>query len=666
MLKTIKHVRPNHNIQYKKPFSGLKEGDFVIIPIQNKFRHGIIIEKTEKEPNFPTKNIQSKLNDFISLTKEQISICKFVAKYYFCNEEQSLKLCLPPKFWQTPKLKHINDTEIQAPILKQQKNFVITSDSHKLSSKQQEIYQNIIDYPGNSLLFGITGSGKTEIYRTLINHYIEKGHQALLLVPEISLTPQLIEYFYSQFQEKIALIHSKISPTDKIHEWHRVKNGEAKLIIGSRSALFMPFKNLGVIIMDEEHEWTYKQESTPRYHAKKVAEKLCENFSAKLLLASATPSIDSYFEAQENKYNLLKLPEKIYKQINPDKNSPQMNIQIVDMRDELKKKNFSVFSEILQEKLTKNLKEGKQSILFLNRRGWSNAIVCRDCGSGLNCPHCEIPLTVHKNGKTHHLICHYCGIIKNIPTFCHKCGSIRIKTIGAGTQKIQEELEKLLPTAKILRADRDTTTRKDAFKNIYNAFKARKADILIGTQMIGKGLDLPDVNLVGVILADVGLHIPHFRSQERTFQLITQVAGRTGRRDIEGEVIIQTYSPTNIAIKTAANQDFETFYQKEIENRKKLSYPPYSQIIKILYEDIDEKKTLKKISDLEKSLQDFLEEYQKTKNEKDHHEIYSSPAMPSKIANKYRHQITIKATSPKIFFPLLPTGKKWKIDIDPI
>ena len=469
----------------------------------------------------------------------------------------------------------------------------------KLTEDQQKIFDNIVSSKNQKhLIHGVTGSGKTEIYLQLIKKTLEEKKGAIILVPEIALTTQLIQYFANHFKNEIAVLHSKMTNNERAQEWWRLKTGEAKVLLGSRSGLFAPVQNLGLVVMDEEHEWTYKQDNAPRYHARKVAEMMMEmRPDVKLVLGSATPSVETYFltgaggkgsgagrAEGAGGYELQKLSERV----GGSSKTELPLVEIVDLRFEFRKKNYSIFSDALQEALTETLKNKEQAILFLNRRGAASAVVCRECGYTVKCETCEIAMTLHgRAGEAGGdlLICHHCGSLKKPILTCPNCKSTYIRNMGVGTQRVESEIKKMFPQAKVLRADRDTTNTKKGFEKIYNDFKNHKADILVGTQMIAKGLDIPKVSLVGVMLADIGLHIPDFRASEKTFQLMTQVAGRAGRRDKRGYVIIQTYSPTHPAIVAAGNHDYRKFYEVEIADRKDFGYPPFAPIIKLTFQD---------------------------------------------------------------------------------
>lgn len=481
---------------------------------------------------------------------------------------------------------------------------------------------------GVFLLQGVTGSGKTEVYLQAIASTLETGRQAVTLVPEISLTPQMIELFRGRFGGKVAVLHSALSDRERYNEWRRVKENEAPVVLGTRSAVFAPLPRLGLFVIDEEHESTYKQEDRLRYHAREVALKRAQLTGAVVVLGSATPSLESRFKAEAGRYyHLLKLPHRIDMR-------PLPPVRVLDMRKELKEGNRGIFSRRLVVAINGCLERGEQVLLFLNRRGYATIVVCRECGLVLKCPHCDISLTYHLDGR---LRCHYCNYTTVLPEACPSCGSHYIRHFGTGTQKVQQEVQKLFPQARIVRMDRDTTTRKGSHYRIINAFLAGQADILIGTQMIAKGLDIPRVTLVGVINADTTLHMPDFRAAERTFQLLTQVAGRTGRGELAGEVLIQTYSPDHYSIAAAAKHDFEGFYRSEMPVRRLLGYPPFNHLARLLFTHKDEKEVKKGVE----QAKIILEKVVSRRGE--HIDILGpAPASLSRIKNRFRWQLVLK------------------------
>lgn len=421
------------------------------------------------------------------------------------------------------------------------------------------------------LLKGVTGSGKTEVYMELIAHTISQGRQAIVLIPEIALTYQTVMRFYNRFGDRVSIMNSRLSQGERYDQFERAKAGDIDIMIGPRSALFTPFSNLGLIIIDEEHENSYKSEGVPRYHARETAIEYARMCNASVVLGSATPSIDSYYNAQIGRYKLLELKTRV-----DDK--PLPDCEVIDLRRELKNGNRSILSLRLQELMEDRLRKGQQTMLFINRRGVAGFMSCRACGYVVKCPHCDVSLSQHNNGR---MVCHYCGYEEPVPRVCPSCGSKYISGFKAGTQKIEQMVQNRFPQAKILRMDFDTTRTKDSYEKILQAFANNEADILIGTQMIVKGHDFPNVTLVGVLAADMSLHVSDFHAAERTFELLTQAVGRAGRGKEPGQAVIQTYDPDNYAIQAAKRQDYEDFYNQEIEYRQMLYYPPVWNLLLI-------------------------------------------------------------------------------------
>ena len=505
---------------------------------------------------------------------------------------------------------------------------VYNKDSAKtLTIEQENIIREYINSDDKMfLLKGVTGSGKTEVYMKLVERVLLEEKSAIILVPEIALTPQIIERFKGRFGVNVALFHSKLSYGERFDEWFRVKEGKSKVIVGARSAIFLPAKNLGLIIIDEEHENTYKSEQNPKYQTKEVAEYLSELKGCKVILGSATPSIETYYRALTGEMKLLELNSRV-------DNKPMPPMKVIDMRNELKGGNKSLFSRELFIAIQERLKRKEQIILFLNRRGFSTFVSCRSCGYVFKCDECDISMTYHKNGL---LICHYCGKTKREPRECPKCHSKYVKFFGAGTQRVEEEVKKYFNNVRILRMDVDTTRDKHSYERIYNTFKNGEADILIGTQMVSKGLDFKNVTLVGILAADMSINIPDYRAAERTFQIITQVAGRAGRGDKQGEVLIQTYTPQHYSLQYAVNYDYEGFYEKEFTVRAMMKYPPFGKLLLINGTSKKEellKNFMHKITMMIKPLVESCLDI----------EILGPiPCMISKVKENYRWQIVIK------------------------
>ncbi|WP_350301972.1 primosomal protein N' [Peribacillus frigoritolerans] len=475
------------------------------------------------------------------------------------------------------------------------------------------------------LLYGVTGSGKTEVYLQAIASVIEKGKEAIMLVPEISLTPQTVKRFKERFGEQVAVMHSGLSVGEKYDEWRKIHRKEVKVVVGARSAVFAPFENLGLVIIDEEHESSYKQEETPRYHARDVAIERAKSYRCPVILGSATPTLESFARAKKNVYKLLTLSQRMNKNALPA-------VDIVDMREELRTGNRSMFSELLFTKLKDRLEKGEQTVLMLNKRGHSSFVMCRSCGLVINCPNCDISLTYHRFNDI--MKCHYCGFEEGMPSACPECESEHIRFFGTGTQKVEEELAKILPEARVIRMDVDTTSKKGSHERLLNAFGEGKADILLGTQMIAKGLDFPNITLVGVLSADTMLHLPDFRSSEKTFQLLTQVSGRAGRHQLPGEVVIQTYTPEHYSIELSAFQDYDAFYEREMHLRRQSHYPPYYYVVLITVSHEDLMKTV--------SVTEKITNYLGSRLNRDSIVLGPVASPISRINNRYRYQCLIK------------------------
>ena len=535
-----------------------------------------------------------------------------------------------------------------------------------LTSSQQAAWKSIhqVSYeqakqsqPPVFLLFGVTGSGKTEIYLQALAQVTAAGKRGICLVPEIALTPQTVERFANRFPGRVAILHSGLSLGEQFDEWQWIREGNCDVVIGPRSALFAPQPNLGLIIIDEEHEWTYKQEDkSPRYHARDVAIKLAELSGAAIILGSATPDIESFHKAQSGQYHLVELKERI----TPHGYSPLPKVNIVDMKEELKAGNTGLFSRSLVAAMRETLAQSEQIILFLNRRGTATFIQCRNCGFVFRCPHCSVALTFHSLEKR--LICHRCRHSIPVPQACPQCLSHRLRFLGIGTQRVEDEVKQLFPQARLLRWDRDVTTRRYAHEKLLKNFRDHKADVLIGTQMIAKGLDLPQVTLAGIISADTGLNLPDFRAGERTFQLLCQVAGRAGRGVRAGKVITQTYTPESYAIQAAAKHDYVGFYTQEVNYRREYNYPPFSQFIRLVYSHTNNNlchEAAERMSQL------ILDEKEK-KGITDLSLIGPVPAFASRVRGRYRWQLILRGSDSLQVLSQVNLPQGWTVDVDPV
>lgn len=513
--------------------------------------------------------------------------------------------------------------------LENKKNIILTQ-------KQQYIVDSIMAKENRvSLIHGVTGSGKTEVYLALAGQTLKHGKTVMMLVPEISLTPMMVEVFKQRFDDQVAILHSRLSQGEKYDEYRRIKRQEVKIVVGARSAIFAPLENIGLIILDEEHDQSYKQDSKPRYLTSQIAKIRAKSHHARVVLGSATPLLESYSRALKGIYDLYTLDQRINQK-------PLPYVQIVDMVDEMKKKNYSLFSSLMRQKIQETIDKGEQVILLLNKRGYATYVRCQDCGEVVKCPHCDVTLTYHKDEQR--LKCHYCEYQIPYPRQCPHCGSTHLKLIGYGTQKIEEEIEKTFHGAKVIRYDVDTTKNKNGHMKLLERFKNKEANILLGTQMIAKGLDFEDVTFVGVLNADMSLNIPDFRSSERTFQLLCQVAGRSGRGKKTGTVVIQTYNPDHYAIQAAASHDYKMFYQNEMLYRQKGKYPPYCHMVSLLIQSKKEQLVHQAALHIQEYLISHL-----------HNCAVLGPAKSAiyKMQDIYRERILIKFTQTKEIYDVL-------------
>lgn len=639
--QTIGHNELIKNIGYNcnKDISRLIKKKIIIV--EEKF-YSEIKSKYKKvvKANFDSDRIDKIVSNMPKRAYKQIEILKYISKVKRIElrdiikrtntsravinslEKKNLIRILDEKEYRTPL--DINQIERDKP--------------NKLNNEQRIAYNNIMGMIKKRkfekfLLHGVTGSGKTEVYMQLVGHVIRNNQQAIILVPEISLTPQIVEKFLKRFGENVAVLHSKLSLGERYDQWKKIKNNEISIVIGARSAVFAPCDNLGLIIIDEEHESSYKSEMNPKYHTIDVAEYLCRENNAVLLLGSATPSIESYYKAQKGDYKLLELRSRFNK-------NPLPEVKVIDMRVELEEGNKSIFSRKLYNSMKNNLLENKQIILFLNRRGHSTFVSCRSCGYVLKCMNCDISLTYHH--KKSIAKCHYCGYKIPVPRICPECKSKYIKFFGSGTEKVEAYVNKLFPSYKTKRLDIDTTSRKGSLEKIIESFGKREIDILIGTQMVTKGLDFPYVTLVGVLSADITLNLPDYRANERTFQLLTQVAGRAGRHDFKGNVIVQTYSPNNYAVTSSKHHDYNEFFNKEIRLREEFCYPPFYNIVNIIVLGKNERAVIKSANRLFQKLELETKKHKALNNTQ---LLGPNPAILGRIKDNYRWQILLKYQS---------------------
>lgn len=652
--------------------------------------------KEQSNINQPLKSIYRTLEDFSALLPHQLKLAQWMRQEYYCTTAEALRLMLPAQMrgqrvhervlktvslvldeegcslaieraqGKAPKQAMLLEILRDGPVKECELDKMIkgassavaamlkkgwvkigyeeelrtpynsikqeTEKEIQLTPEQERaigtVKQAIDSGKGNFLLHGVTGSGKTEIYLRAIQHCIDNGKQAIVLVPEIALTPQMVGRFRARFGSRIAVLHSRLSSGERFDEWRRIRTGAVDAAIGARSAIFAPFENTGLIVLDEEHEHTYRSESHPCYSAHEVARQICRDQRAVMVLGSATPSVETYYKCTQGGYTLLELPLRIG-------GGPLPGALVVDMRKELLSGNRTIFSAPLYKAIRECLDKKEQMMLFINRRGYSSFVMCRGCGHVLMCEQCDVSLTWHKTGEL--LKCHYCQNSQPMPHACPKCGKPYLKQFGIGTQQVEEQVKLHFPDGRVLRMDMDTTQGKDAHEKILSAFGEYKADILIGTQMIAKGLHFPRVTLIGVMAADTALYLPDYRGAERTFQLITQVAGRAGREELKGNVVVQTYSPRHFAIECASRHDYLSFYNQELLNRKIAQFPPFALFARFVFQGEDAKELKANCEAFFKDVKDVLNVHQEKVLL-----ATCAPAPIARIKGAYRYQVLIK------------------------
>ena len=633
-------------------------GKRVFVGFQNRTMVGYVVGFSEESDVKDVKEILSVIDKEPIVSDEMLKLTKWIKDNYFCSWGEAIGAAIPGgvKKGKAEIGSRIKESAVP-------KEEYPKSDPHVLTEEQSRALEAIEDAINKKehktfLLHGITSSGKTEVYLQSIDLVLKKGGQAIMLVPEISLTPQTVERFISRFGVRVAVIHSKLTPAKRFLEWKKIREGKASIVVGARSAVFSPMTNLGLIIVDEEHETTYKQDDVPRYHARDVAEERARLNRCPLILGSATPSLESYYRAKRGEYKLVRLTKRIDERLLP-------KVKIVDMRMELAtRKGIAIFSKVLLDAIDRTLKNGKQAIIFLNRRGFSTFINCKSCGLVLKCKRCDANLVYHFDEKK--LVCHYCNYRMEPPDICPKCKSGYIKYFGIGTEKVESEISHNFSHAHIARMDSDTTAKRGSHDKILGSFKSGAVKVLVGTQMIAKGLDFPEVTLVGVVSADVTLNVPDFRSSERTFNLLTQVAGRAGRGEHSGEVIVQTYAPSHYSVLTAAKHDYEKFYQEEIVSRKELLFPPFIKLVKLTVRARNESLTQEVANRLAEAI----------KSEDASAMIMGpAPAPISRVRGYFRYNILLKDKDRLAMNNLLkkvlgkfrkPHGVLIAVDVDPI
>lgn len=633
-------------------------GSQVLIPFGNRKDIGYVVGFTPKAEVKKVKDIIDVTSETPLFDEKSVEIAKWLSEYYLSFFITSLRAVMPPGTIRGERRKQRRRSAKIKPEVSISPSIEIgeplpPTDDQK---KALELIKKSIDQGKHDtiLLYGTTGSGKTEIYLQAIAHALKQGKSSIVLVPEIGMTPQILERFRSRFKDHLAVIHSDITIKKRDEEWRRLLSGEASIVLGTRSAIFAPVKNLGLIVIDEEYEVTYKQEKNPRYHARTVAEKLAKDRGATLVMGSATPSIETFYKAETGEYKMVTLPKRI-------DDRPLPEVEIVDMRKEKRRK---VLGSRLRKAIGEVLRKGEQVILFINRRGYFTFAMCRECGYTLGCPKCSVSLTYHSKDKK--LRCNHCGFSAEASVICPKCQGSSIGFFGVGTQRIEQEVVEIFPEAKILRVDRDTVRKRGAHDIIFSTFKEGKANVLIGTQMVTKGLDVSAVTLVGVVAADTALNLPDFRSSEHTFQLLTQVGGRAGRHNLPGKVIIQTLNPEHYAIKYVGTHDYESFYREEINYRRELRYPPFLKLINITASGADEGKTVRAIKDLKQFLKKYLP---------GDSILGEAPAPISKRRGNFRYEILLKGEDFEILRKavveslkkvVILEGVKIAVDVEPM
>ncbi len=636
-------------------------GTSVIVPVKTRKSKAVVLEKLTKNPlkeNIAIKEILEPTKERPKLPEATMKWAQWLSDYYFFPLGMVLESCFPPLKPATKNRKS-NRPDVVPQLQTQAKP--------KLTEEQVVCIEKltVISSFKTNLLFGITGSGKTEVYMRVIEETLKKGLAAFVVVPEISLTPQIVNRFSERFPEEVAVIHSQLTPREKTNQWWSVVNGEKKILIGARSALFCPIEKIGLIILDEEHESSFKQDEKLKYHGRDAAIMLARFHDCPIILGSATPSIETWNNVQNNRYQLCEMTKRV-------ENRPLPNIHIVDLKDKDEQTDLPFWlSPELYEAMKIKIEKKEQVALFLNRRGMAQTTLCTDCGYVYECPNCAISLTLHSKNQLH---CHYCDYGISLKEKCPSCLEPSIKPIGMGTEQVQLDVKNLFPDSNVQRADRDEIQNRSELEKLIFEMETNQIDILVGTQMIAKGLDFPNLTLVGIVLADIGMNMPDFRSSERAFQLITQVSGRAGRHSKEpGDVFIQTFNPQHLSIQFAKNVDYRTYAQKELEFRAEAQYPPFSRLATFKITGLSEKNVLntsKLVAQRARSLKENYQEYDKIMI------LGPAPAPLLKIKNRFRYQVLLKAMDHSVlnaFIKQILSEKKWvpkqvqvNVDIDPL
>lgn len=629
-IKTAKETQTYSYLVPKELEKDVCVGSIVNIPFGKKKLRGVVNAfLKEKKIAYKLKELTNIESNFL-IPENYVSLAHWISEYYLCSLGESISLFMPPSI-SKPRKEISKVAKALSPL-------------KKLSEEQELIYQDLKkDLSKKSkkpaLIFGVTGSGKTEVYIKIIKDVIESGKQVIVLVPEIILTPQTIERLEEVFGEQVCLMHSGLTTSEKYYCYQQFSCGDKKIIVGPRSALFVPSKNLGLIIIDEEQEDAYKQDNSPRYNTIEVAEQIQKFSNCLMILGSATPRVESYYKAKTGKYDLHKIKSRYQQLLMPV-------AEVIDLKNEMRSKNYSPISEKMRNEIEKTLKNKKQVLLFLNRRGQSTFTSCRECGEIINCPNCDIPLISSSYGTENYLRCHHCDYKIPVPRVCPNCEGVKIKSFGSGVEKIETEIRSFFPKARVFRVDSETIKTKNDHEKLYKDLKEHKIDIVIGTQMLSKGFDIPGIDMVGIISADVGLHLPQFRSTEKTFRVVTQVSGRSGRTHNVGRTIIQTYWPDSWAIKFASMHDYKSFYEEEIKHRKEHNYPPFCHIVRIVSEDTNadraKNQLAKVVSELEDAKISFIGPgmcfFQRLNKRYRYHIIIKIDKLPNKKISEIYHK----------------------------
>lgn len=639
-------------------------GQRVLVPIGNKQKIGIVSDIKEKEPAFQTREIIELLDQKSLISESDFKWMEFIGQYYQVSLAEVLISAFPSSFWKEKDFEKLRNKKFRKSII----NFEeITFEPKTLNNDQLSIikdyHQKIDSRKFNvNLLHGVTGSGKTEVYVEMARHALSQDKSILILVPEIGLTPQTIRRFSHLCSDQLGTYHSQLTTNQKLAQWLACFDDKVRIIIGTRSSIFLPIRNLAAIIIDEEHDPSFKQEERFRYHARDIAILKAKELSIPIFLGSATPSLETYFHAKQTKYHLSELKFRPQQSQLPE-------VKLIDMKSQqFQTGSPSQMSVELYQALEKNLENKEQSIILINKRGYASSALCKSCEASVDCPNCHVSLTYHKNISR--LMCHYCDFQSHLPKECPECGALKMTLVGMGTQSIEEEMRGFFPEARIERLDRDTISKKGKLFEILSDLKSGQIDIIIGTQMIAKGHDFPKVTLVGVIGADVGLGLPDFRSSERVFSLLTQVAGRSGRGESPGKVIVQTYTPHHFAIIKACDQNYEDFFEQEVKHREELNYPPCGYLIQYVFSGLNASKLsqiMSKISRLIKSKFQYKEVFI----------LGPAPSPLSKVRNRFRWHILLKSTQRKKLHQvsrelkdelknIIPSSVRMNVNVDPI